>query len=154
MQDQKFYITTNRYKIVHEIRVPTKMSDYDYDYIESGRRFISFYLHTLTLYDIFTNVKIVEFSFPSESCADIAFYLYKSLYENIDQAFTITSTKGCIELVFRFSTSSTFSISVIENYRHHTDKINLFFNRGDVQDLINLLEIEIVDMYVLQSSDR
>ena len=160
---KEFCVSTSRYKIHHKVRMPTRMSDYDYDSEGSQKRFISFYLHTLEFYDILTNVKLLELDFSSEICASILTCLYDALYRRScseDNSSIQIPTGGMnntyMELSFKLITPSILAMSLTNSYSSLTEATILLFNYTmDIKSFIDLLEIEnIFDMYVVPSSDR
>lgn len=162
METNKVFSTdTSKYNILHRVTTPSRMSDYDYD--EYGNRYITSYLHTLEFHDKILGSKIFEFSFPSDVCAEMVLTLFKlmsgSPLFNGSASIIISpdSTNGIYSNVtFTHGYQSSISMRVSNS---KSDFLNsprfVFVNQDEVFKFIDLLEVEdIVDMYVVPSSDR
>lgn len=156
-----FSLSTSKYKILHTVTTPTRMSDYDYD--EYGNRYIMSYLHTLEFHDKILGNKIYEFSFPSDACAEMILILYKllsgsSLYNgSASVIITPDSTSGIYSnIVFSYGYQNSLTMRVTNSKSAFIDSPRFVFaNQNEVLAFINLLEVEdIIDMYVVPSSDR
>ena len=165
MTDQEFFIKTSRYRVIHRVKEPSRVTDYDYD--DKGNRYITSYLHTLEFKDILTEAPLFKFSFPSDICAEMLLILYK-LITNSVRPHEPTSV-----MIPSGSTTETIYLNVVFTYGIYGDKHTLtmrvmnscltfidsprFIFSGDeeISSLVNLLEVErVVDMFVTPSSDR
>lgn len=162
MGDKEFALSTSRYKIFHKVKIPTRMSDYDYD--STGNRYITSYLHTLEFYDVITGAKIFEFSFSSDACAEMVLILLKlithSLRPHESTAVMIpsdTMENIYMNVVFTYGYyQDTLTMRVMNSCSTLIDSPRFIFTgEKEISALIDLLEVEdIVDMYVVPSSDR
>lgn len=67
------------YTLKHEIELPSKMSDYDYDLARPNRRFLSTFLHKVIFCDKITGIEYLNMNFASEACACIIAGLKNSI---------------------------------------------------------------------------
>ena len=74
------------YIVKHNMTIPTRLSDYDYDYNNPQRRFISTYIHTVSFLDPITNVELSKFHFDSTACADLISAMYNLGFGNGEYA--------------------------------------------------------------------
>lgn len=164
MTDQEFFIKTSRYRVIHRVKEPSRVTDYDYDWRESDKRFITTYLHTLEFYDVLTNAKIYELNFSSETCAEILLTIYKVLAEAPDLANyhktiivpTTVPDNIYLHVTFNLKFKSILDMRITNSCTCMIENTNLFFyGEREIQAFIDLLETErVVGMFVTPSSDR
>lgn len=167
MQDkQELCLVTSKYRIIHSIKIPSRMSDYDYDDTNLSRRFISTYIHKLEFYDVMTGTKLYEFGFPSDACAEMIASLYKLQYDSDytpdDFGITIPPTPSMnLSLLIMFYLVSNTSIPtmvmrITNSCTTCIDDLNIiFYGEQEINAFIDLLEVdEVTRMFVEPSSDR
>ena len=166
MQELRLGLVTSKYRIVHLIKIPSRILDYDYDDTNLNRRFISTYIHSLEFYDAMTGTKLYEFSFPSDACAEMIASLYKLQYDfnyiPNDFRITIPSTPSVnLPLLVMFYLASntstpTMVMRITNSCTTCIDDLNIiFYGEQEINAFIDLLEAdEVTEMFVEPSSDR
>lgn len=148
-----------KYFIEHDLRYPSKVSDYDYDPNNLNRRFVTTYIHYLIFKDTITNIEILSLKFTSEICARIISVLYQLSFDIEDTSNSTTVISINDIFIDGKNLPSTIIVSKVGNNvnislakSHETISISL--NAIEVQEFISLLERdEILDMYVVDSDE-
>jgi len=150
-------LITGSYIIEHEIKEPSKLSDFDYDPEDLGRRFISTYIHTLRFKDRITDAELVTIGFPSETCANIIVGIMGTdamsnnhhLLSSVKGIFVNGSHKPGIMTISRIWNGDGITITILNNgetYRFDMDS-------KDVYKFVDLLETDqIVEMFAISSN--
>lgn len=143
--------------VIHNISMPSKISDYDYDPTNIDRRFISTYLHTLTFLDAITGIELISFSFDSLLCADMISDLYELSHKDIPVASLSISN---IHFSSRITSDGRIVFTKIQNQPLRMgifDSVDLIVSIeiSDIDSLIETLNTdEIEDMFINNSDDR
>ena len=150
LEDHVFCLVTSRYKIIHTIKAPTRITDYDYG---DGKRYISTYIHTLEFRDKITESKIYEFSFPSDVCAQIISVLYRIMIID-DYSIPFIPIPGNINRGLHIWYMPGYNLSITMTDNEDISAVFLFNGTEEINGLISLLDVdEIEEMFVSPSEE-
>ena len=142
------------YNVTHNLGVPSRLSDYDYDPSHPARRFLSTYIHEVTFSDPITGADLSSVVFGSLTCAELISGLYEITYSPSPMAKAIT-----IEDVFPYKESSSTGIIILTRSNGIT-KLSICdfvtptvtFDIYRIDELIELLSVDEVDDLFIDNS--
>ena len=144
---------TALYKIEHNLKEPSKMSDYDYDPNNIKRRFYSTFFTEADFKDPITDVEIVKLFFDLEVAGRLIVGLYDIMYKEsnnphpvirtVKGVFVNDSSTPCMSVLSK--SGQVFQVSFICEGEHIT---LTFINEDDLDKFIQVLQSDgMVDYY-------
>lgn len=135
------------YDLIYSLNYPTKITDFDYDPSNPNRRFVSTLLHSLSIYDKFNDIELLNIKFSTDTCYKIKYGLTKIIDDNIiNKPIFLTISDVYINdmntpsvMALSKLNEEAIKISILNNINNN----HIAFYNMEIPKIIKMLEYEI-----------